>query len=274
MAEVKFLLEELRKQLLAACIHFEIWEQTFPTQTVVETLNWYRGFFLPTREAHLDRFIIKVSIVVENDRRAPSFYRLFGLLRNCPALVPSVNALSRRLRKHRKVLAAIKEYRDARAAHWNAESNRREGAQRKPVLFGESRRMLKELQSMFNEISVAHSGSVWVFEHITRNYTTSLLDALKSEPGQLSLQLIRETKMSERDKREFSRLTVRKHELEQRLRKLEGTAELVDGLREPPVIMVTTEKLKEIESIRKEIDKVTATRKEIIESNSKLRDKR
>lgn len=176
-AEFRSLLEELRQQLLAASVHFDIWEQLFPTAEVVDVINQYIGFFQPTREAHHDRFFIKVSNIVSNDPRAPSFHRIFKMLDNNPALASAVDvqSLRQRLKQHKEVLKGIKKYRDTRGAHWDTQ----EQAQRKPVLFGDSKRMLKDLQDMFNAISGAHSGNVWSFKYSQQSNTTGLLNALR-----------------------------------------------------------------------------------------------
>ena len=175
--EFKSLLENLRKQLLDACIHFDIWVQLFPTAQIVDVINQYFGFFQPTREAHLDRFFIKVSNVVSNDPKSPSFYRIFKMLDNSPTLASEVNvrSLRNRLKQHKEVLKRIEEYRNKRVAHWDTQ----EQAQRKPVLFGDSKRMLEELQDIFNEISSAHSGEEWSFKYSQHSNTSRLLNVLK-----------------------------------------------------------------------------------------------
>ena len=55
--EFKSLLNAVRLQLLDAQMHFDIWEELWPTQEKVDIINAYKGFFLPTRDAHLDRFL-------------------------------------------------------------------------------------------------------------------------------------------------------------------------------------------------------------------------
>lgn len=177
LAEFKSLLEELRQQLLDASIHFDIWVQLFPTAQVVDVINQYRGFFIPTSKAHLDRFFINVSNVVSNDPRAPSFYRIFKMLDNNPALASGVDvqSLRKRLKQHKEILKRINEYRNKRGAHWDTQ----ERAQRKPVLFGDSRRMLEELQNVFNKVCAAHSGNEWLFRTAQHGNTTSLLETLR-----------------------------------------------------------------------------------------------
>ncbi len=108
-AELKYLLEELRKQLLEASMHFEIWEGLWPTTQVVDVINRYKGFFLPTRNAHIDRFYIKACNVVSNKSSQPSFYRVFSMLNKNANLVPGldVRSLKKRLKNHKKTLSAI-----------------------------------------------------------------------------------------------------------------------------------------------------------------------
>ena len=137
VAEFESLLEELRKQLLDASIHFDICVQLWPTKQVVDIINRYSGFFQPTRNAHFDRFSIKVCNVVSNDPRSPSFHRVFKMLDNNPDLAPGIDvrSLRKRLKQHREVLEGINNYRNTKAAHWDTQ----QVAQRKPVLFGGSK---------------------------------------------------------------------------------------------------------------------------------------
>jgi hypothetical protein len=181
--ECSSLLEELRKQLLDASIYFEIWEQLWPTTQVVDIINRYRGFFLPTRKAHLDQFFIKISNVVSNDHRSPSFYRVFKMLDANPNLAVGIDVrlLRKRLKQHRTVLEGIDHYRNTRAAHWDTKIK----AERKPVLYGDSKRMLKELQDMFNEISGAFTKNVWSFKTGQHGDTTAVLNTLKNKYSQL-----------------------------------------------------------------------------------------
>lgn len=176
VAEFKSLLEEIRKQLLDACVHFDIWEQLWPTEQIVDVINQYKGFFLPTRNAHLDLFFIKVCNVLSNDPKSPSFYRILSMLSKNPNLASTTSAreLKNRLKKHNRVLKAIEQHRNTRAAHWDIRKQ-----SRKPVLFGDSKQMLKELQDIFNEISRAHSRNEWSFRISEHGNTASLLNVLK-----------------------------------------------------------------------------------------------
>ncbi|MBI4181076.1 MAG: hypothetical protein HY528_04020 [Chloroflexi bacterium] len=179
--EFRSLLEELRKQLLDACIHFDIWEELWPTVEVVGTINRFKGFFLPTRNAHLSQFFIKVCNVVSNDPKSPSLYRVLKMLDNNQQLAPGINtrSLHKRLRQYRKVLEGISDYRNTKAAHWDTQQME----QRKPVLFGDAKQMLKELQDIFNEIHKAHvPGNLYAFKTLQASDTSHLLEVLKVKP--------------------------------------------------------------------------------------------
>jgi hypothetical protein len=175
-AEFKSLLKELAKQLLDASICFDIWEQLWPTEQVVGVINRYKGFFGPTRQAIVDQFFIKICNIISNDRRSPSFYNVFKMLGTNPNLAPNIDvqSLRRRLKQHRATITAIDNYRNTRAAHWDIDIT----AEQKPVLYGKSKDMLKEMQNVFNEISRASTTNVWSFKVSQRGDTTALLDHL------------------------------------------------------------------------------------------------
>jgi len=90
-AEFKSLLKELAKQLLDASIYFDIWEQLWPTEQVVGVINRYKGFFIPTRQAIIDQFFIKICNIISNDRRSPSFYNAFKMLDTNHNLAPDID---------------------------------------------------------------------------------------------------------------------------------------------------------------------------------------
>ena len=167
----------LQRQLLAASVQFYIWEQLRPTGKVVSTINQYKGFFRPTRDAHNDRFINKVSDVMSNNPNAPSFYRILNMIGRNSKLAAdiSVREVKKRLRKHKKVLEAIKDLRNKRVDHWDTSI---EGLS-KHVLYGDAKKMLEDLKKISNEISASHSRSIHAFRYVEQGDTTSLLEALK-----------------------------------------------------------------------------------------------
>ena len=98
------------------------------------------------------------------------------MLDNNPDLAPGIDtrSLRKRLRQHRGVLEGINNYRNTKAAHWDIQQT----AQQKPVLFGDSKRMLKELQDIFNEICEASTKNSWSFKVSQHGDTTALLNHL------------------------------------------------------------------------------------------------
>ena len=178
IVEFQSLLDELENQLLDASMYLDIWEQIWPTEKVVKVINQYKGFFQPIRKALFDQFSIKICNVTGNDRRLPSFYKVFKMLEANPSLAPGadIRALRKRLKQHRVVIAAIDSYRNTKAAHWDITI---QPAERKPVLFGESKRMLKELEDIFNEIYGAATNGEMVFELVQHNDASFLLNNLE-----------------------------------------------------------------------------------------------
>jgi hypothetical protein len=187
--EFENVFEILRKQLLNASVNFYIWEQLFPTEKVVDIINRYIGFFQPTREAHLDGLIIKVSEILSNRHNAASVYRILNMIGRNPNLAPDINVheIRKRLRNHKKVVEAIKDYRNKRVAHWDTTGVKERGVPEyagikrlgKPVFFGETKEMLAELQAIYNRISASHSKETHAFRYGQQGDTISLLEALK-----------------------------------------------------------------------------------------------
>jgi hypothetical protein len=187
--EFESVFEILQKQLLNASTNFYIWEQLFPTEKVINILNRYIGFFQPTREAHLDGLIIKVSEILSDRHNAASFYRILNMIGRNPSLAPSINVheIRKRLKDHKKVVEAIKDYRNKRVAHWDISSAKKRvppeyaGIKRlgKPVFFGETKQMLAELQAIYNKISASHSQGIYAFRYGQQGDTVSLLQALR-----------------------------------------------------------------------------------------------
>jgi len=187
--EFENVFEILRKQLLNASVNFYIWEQLFPTEKVIDIINRYIGFFQPTREAHLDGLIIKVSEILSSGRNAASLYRILNMIGRNPNLAPSINVreIKKRLRNHKKVVEAIRDYRNKRVAHWDITSVKERVVPeyasikrfRKPIFFGETKEMLTELQAIWNKISASHLREIHAFRYGQQRDTVSLLEALR-----------------------------------------------------------------------------------------------
>jgi len=168
----------LERLLLGSGVNIYIWEQLHPTEKVVATLNQYKGFFVHTRSAHVDGFILKVSDILSNSATAPSFYRILNMIGMNESLAPGLNGgeIKKRLRKHKEVLEATKEWRNKRVAHWDTSVDKLE----KSVFLGPAKKMLAELQGISNKISASHSGGkIHAFRYLEQGDINRLLEALK-----------------------------------------------------------------------------------------------
>jgi hypothetical protein len=177
--QFELLLEEVRRQLLEAHTHFDIWEQLLPTKEKVDVIEAYRGFFLPSLNAHIDRFYIKVSNVVSSDSRQPSLYRLLKMLTCNPALAPGIDVrnLRTRLGRQKGLLKRIDDYRDRRAAHWDMDNSE----PLDPGQVSEIQHLLREMGGIFNEIHRAHTGhEVWSFRLMEHGDTSRMLSKLRA----------------------------------------------------------------------------------------------
>ena len=177
----EYIFGELQKQLLKASVHFDIVEKLWPTEQTVDIINRYIGFFGPTREAHFDRFILKISDSLSSSQKSPTFYRVLKMISNNPDLALKINVqeIKRRLKNHRAALKAITNYRNTRVAHWDTTVSETES-----VLYGNSRRLLEELKDIFNEINASHSKSVLSFRYSQQGDTINLLETLKRQLAQ------------------------------------------------------------------------------------------
>lgn len=176
--EFEYVLEVLRRQLLDASSYFYIFEQLWPTEKVVDVIRRHKGFFQPTRAAHLASVMIKVREIVSNKGDAPSLYRILKMVERNPGLARDINVreIKRRIKKHRKTLEAIKDYCNKRVAHWVTSVE--DDKVKRPLLLG-TKRMLKEFGDIFNEISGSHSKNIWSFKYSEQSDVISLIDGLK-----------------------------------------------------------------------------------------------
>jgi hypothetical protein len=176
--EFEYVLDVLRRQLLDASSYFFIFEQLWPTEKAVDVIRRHKGFFQPTRAAHLASVMIKVREIVSNKADAPSFYRILKMVERNPSLARDINVreIRRRIRKHRKTFEATKDYCNKRVAHWVTSVE--DDEVKRPLLLA-TKRMLKEFGDIFNEISASHSKNVWSFKYSEQSDVITLIDGLK-----------------------------------------------------------------------------------------------
>jgi len=182
-----YLLDKVRKQILAANIHFNICIELWPTKERVNVINRYRGYFIPARSAHFNQFAIIIHEIFSTRANAPSFYNVFKMIRIKPKLTPAIKLrlLERRLKQYNKIKDAIMDYRNKTAAHSYVVLGvdgrllvNQEKLKRKPIVFGDTKKLLEEMRDLFNTISRAHSKDIWSFEPLEHDHTKYMLDKL------------------------------------------------------------------------------------------------
>ena len=177
ITQFETLSDTVRRQLLDAQMSFDIWESLWPTEEHVDILNAFKGFFVPTRSAHLDRFFIKMFNATDRKHKtAPSVYRLLDAAESEPTLTPGLDtgSVRARLDGQRELLGRVARYRHKRAAHWDTEGLP------EPVYLNEVRGLLNETETIFNDVyGAAHPGEMWFFETVQASDPEHLLRSLE-----------------------------------------------------------------------------------------------
>jgi len=176
--ELTALLDEVRGQLLQAQISFDIWLGLSPMEDndISDIVNSFKGFFIPTRAAHLDRFLIKVGNVLDSrHKKAPSLHRLLQMLSEDPkGRELNVAALQSRIDSQKGVATRVTRLRDKKAAHWEV------GARPEDVYINEIRDLLTELEGIFNDIHRgAYPYETWSFRPRESSNTQTIMEFLQ-----------------------------------------------------------------------------------------------
>jgi len=95
-----------------------------------------------------------------------------------PELAPSldVKLLKRKIKNKRDILRRIVDFRNKRAAHWDMTLN----GPLNRIKYGESKKLLEDLEDIFNEISGAHTQGIWSFKPLQHGDTSRMIDILNS----------------------------------------------------------------------------------------------
>lgn len=171
--------ENMRNKIHEASVHFFIWEKLYSSEDVVDIVERYKGFFVPTRLAHRDRFVSKVSDITSTDIDAPSIYHVLKMIERNQELAPDVDVgeLRRKLKKHKQILRAINYFRNKRVDHWNTTVEK----MTQPVFYGRAKKMLEDLREICDEITGANSGDMDDFGFVEKSGTICILEALKEK---------------------------------------------------------------------------------------------
>jgi len=162
---------------------FGIWEQLWPkNEKVARVENRYRSFFRFTRTALNEQLFLSLAKVVEKRQRKENLniWRLIESIEEYPSLISKpldVESIKSRLDDKSDIFDRIIYYRDKELAHIDDKYLLSTNENKKvKLLFGDVKALLKELEEIVDEISVAHNGNPWRFETLDHNDTTGLLN--------------------------------------------------------------------------------------------------
>jgi hypothetical protein len=169
-------LKELQKQIFYAFLSYNVYIALWPTEEVVNTLDRHRGFFIPVQNALYDTMIMGFAKVFDRDRRTMSLVNLLREAKDSTVdLVPhlsisDIQAMEYQLSQHEHVRASIKNLRDQKLAHSDANPK-----PSRPPKKGEMDNLIKTVEEVFNELSSGHDKSVysWSFQQNRSTMDTS-----------------------------------------------------------------------------------------------------
>ncbi len=178
--------QKLGEELIRARVHFSICEQLWPSKESMTLIKRFRGFFLPTRDAHLSLFFLQITKITDRRKDCITFWRFLEEAEKSPSLIPKLSIpmkeLRERLEANSNILKSIRTHRNKRIAHLDERCSWPDSPIWKdnPVTYGEAKKLLQNLESIFGTLSVAHDGLGWFFEPIRREDTSRLLQKLRN----------------------------------------------------------------------------------------------
>lgn len=177
--------KSIADQLIAAYTHYHIWEQLWPTEESVKVLNWFKVFFHYTIGSHSQLFLLSIAKITEHRNDSVNLWRMLDEVERNPSLVPQlsipeIRELRERLEAHNDLLGRIRTHRDKRIAHVDSRHSWPDSRiwQDNVVTIGEAKKLLQDLEGIFNRLSVAHDGHRWSLKHTRLQDTSMMLKAL------------------------------------------------------------------------------------------------
>jgi hypothetical protein len=188
-------LEELREVITAGIGYFTAFQGLLvEDDDSVHALNRHRGFFLLARESLRWMALLQFNKAFEPDPRTVSLrVLLVAAEKNREALTPyateeNLQELRKQIDDNEDLLQRLKDTRDQRIAHHDAISTR-DG-----VRYGEMRKLVEDVKSMYDSLTRYHSRSTISFERVIRTsqVDTSEVVRLMREDRDRSLRRFKE----------------------------------------------------------------------------------
>jgi hypothetical protein len=184
--EFKRQLTELGKIITDGIAYFTVWRGLMVEDEVsAHALNRYKGMFLPARTALHWMTLLQFAKVFDRDPRTISLRNLLTAAENdrenlTPhATEKNLKTLRQQIDTSEDLLERLKNLRDQRIAHHDAiiASDTR-------LLYGETRKFVEEVKSMYNSLTSYHDRSTTIFEYLAKEaerHTSDVVSIMREE---------------------------------------------------------------------------------------------
>ncbi len=179
--EFKRRLEELDKVIRDAVAYFHAWRGlVVEDEDSVQALNRYKGFFRSAHNALLWMTIVQLAKVFDRDTRTVSLRNLLNLAKGdrsklAPLIsVEDLQAIEKRIDDNEALLGRLKAFRDQRLAHHDSVPTKEMSLQ-----FREVEELVREVQSMYNNLRRGHDRVYVAFDAITRDAERHVSEVVK-----------------------------------------------------------------------------------------------
>jgi len=184
--EFKRRLKELGGVITDGIAYFSVWQGLMvEDEDSAHALNRYRGLFLPARISLRWMTLLQFAKVFDPDPRTVSLKVLLTAAeKNRENLTPyateeNLQQLGKQIDASEDLLVRLKRVRDKRIAHHDAIS-----AGDTRVLYGEMRKLVEEVKSMYNSLTSYHDRSTTSFEYLVREaerHTSQVVSIMREE---------------------------------------------------------------------------------------------
>ena len=194
--EFKGQLDELQNIISDGIAYFSVWQGLMVEDEVsAQALNRYRGLFLTARNALLWSALMQFAKIFDRDSRTVSLRNLLTAAKNDREnLTPYATEeklldIERKIDASESLLQRLKGFRDQRLAHHDATVTGKT-----PLLYGEVKRLVEEIKSMYNSLRLGHDRSTTAFDHLALEggrHTSEVVRIMREEKDR-SLQRIKD----------------------------------------------------------------------------------
>lgn len=168
--EFKRQLDELRTVITDGIAYFSVWRGLMVEDEVsAHALNRYRGLFLPARNALFWATLMQLAKVFDRNPKTASLRNLLAVAKeDREHLTPyateeNLQHIEQKIDENKDLLDRLKRFRDKRLAHHNADIKGDMS-----LLYGEVRKLVEEIKSMYNSLTKGHDRSLTDFEYLVR----------------------------------------------------------------------------------------------------------